>query len=351
MQAGGGGGNAEMQAGGVVMNIIPKEGGNTFSGQGLRRPHRRRLDRQQLLRPAAAGGHHRGGRLQQAVRLLRLDRRADRHGPALVPRVAALLGRVDAGAGLAVRRPQPVLQRRGHHLHRHPLHLPGQPGQQVQRHPRPAEQAPRALHRPAARGALPRPVARRAGVGVGPVRVPARRPARPRPGDRPQLPEQGAGLAPRPVLAGAGQVDLDGQQPAAARGGLRQLRRRRLLQRPAAEHGLPALVAELAAVHPQGRPGPQPPVRRGGGLHLEPAGRAGDGVGVLRDRVAQLQDRRLLRLGHGRAAPVQQRGHQPHPGPRRARLRGAGGQLPVHPPELGQRDRLVRPGRPGPSTG
>ena len=34
VQAGGGGGNAEMQAGGVVMNIIPKEGGNTFSGQG-----------------------------------------------------------------------------------------------------------------------------------------------------------------------------------------------------------------------------------------------------------------------------------------------------------------------------
>ena len=32
--AGGGGGNAEMQAGGVVLNIIPKEGGNTFSGQG-----------------------------------------------------------------------------------------------------------------------------------------------------------------------------------------------------------------------------------------------------------------------------------------------------------------------------
>ena len=34
VQAGGGGGNAEMQAGGVVMNIIPKEGGNEFSGQG-----------------------------------------------------------------------------------------------------------------------------------------------------------------------------------------------------------------------------------------------------------------------------------------------------------------------------
>ena len=34
VQAGGGGGNAEMQAGGVVMNIIPKEGGNIFSGQG-----------------------------------------------------------------------------------------------------------------------------------------------------------------------------------------------------------------------------------------------------------------------------------------------------------------------------
>ena len=34
VQAGGGGGNAEMQAGGVVMNIIPKEGGNVFSGQG-----------------------------------------------------------------------------------------------------------------------------------------------------------------------------------------------------------------------------------------------------------------------------------------------------------------------------
>ena len=34
VQAGGGGGNAEMQAGGVVMNIVPKEGGNIFSGQG-----------------------------------------------------------------------------------------------------------------------------------------------------------------------------------------------------------------------------------------------------------------------------------------------------------------------------
>ena len=34
VQAGGGGGSAEMQAGGVVMNIVPKEGGNIFSGQG-----------------------------------------------------------------------------------------------------------------------------------------------------------------------------------------------------------------------------------------------------------------------------------------------------------------------------
>ena len=172
VQAGGGGGSAEMQAGGVVMNIVPKEGGNIFSGQGYFGHTAGGWIADNYSDRLRQAGDHAGGRLQQAVRLLGLHRGADPAGPHLVPRVHPLLGRLDPGAGLALRRRQPVLQRRGHHLHRHPHHLPGEPDPQVQHLARPAQQAARPVHRPAARVPLPGPVAGRPRLRLDPVGAP-----------------------------------------------------------------------------------------------------------------------------------------------------------------------------------
>ena len=196
VQAGGGGGTAEVQSGGVVLTLIPKEGGNVFSGQGYAGYTAGGWMADNTTPQLKALGVN-IGELDQIYDYSKIDRRADRPGQVVVPQLVPVVGGMDARAGSPLQRRQRVHQRGRHHRQRHPADRAADPTEPVQRLPRSARQAARAC-RP---GGVP---------GVSPAGTQG-----PRPGDGHQLPQQGAGLASRAVLAGAGEVDVDREQPVA----------------------------------------------------------------------------------------------------------------------------------------
>ena len=71
------GGLGESETGGPVMNIVPRSGGNKFSGQAFYNTAGEVVERRQPRRRTAGHRHHEAGRRHQCVRRQRLARRPD----------------------------------------------------------------------------------------------------------------------------------------------------------------------------------------------------------------------------------------------------------------------------------
>ncbi len=207
------GGLGESETGGPVMNLVPRSGGNTFRGAIVLQHRRRVVERHQRGRFPARHRHRARRRRHQCVRRQRLARRADQARPDLVLRQ---LPQADDGSGrrgdlrqrLRVRRdalglleePEPFGARRaGPHLVSRAGHGAGHA--QESRDVRPAGRVPLpGLVRVRERRRLP--LARRRLGGHGIDHVVSR-------GERP--------IFRFPVLAHPGDLDGDGDEPAAGR--------------------------------------------------------------------------------------------------------------------------------------